>query len=327
VSLAKTIFLDRNGQWSEDANQAVIRIDSELISQSKANNSIYCKTERGWQILEDTSSLTGDQRGLFFNISPAIRSGKQLVAFEGVRFLDQELLTYLDKLDIYDESGQLTKDSQSLATRFLLTPDHAKQFAQRIKNQGGKINKQKWSELTIAEKNIDTITNLLQQYHSLSLSDVNFLEQVLSNEHHGKNDFEHRGLEQDQIKQQIISQLNSSKTRLNEVVRQSTSTDEQGQLLLLQEKLELLEKELNTLQAARNRAEEIIARELNKKAKQSVTMPLAAKKLLLHDFAQLLKDNKQQYSVDEQGIIVDFPGLSLLINEQGIKINDPNDPN
>jgi hypothetical protein len=322
VSLTKTIFLGPNGQWSEDPNQAVIRIDSELSSQSKANNSVYCKTERGWQILEDTSSLTGEQRGLIFNISPAIRSGKQLVAFEGVRFIDHELLSHLNALTVYNESGQPVEDIQSLATRFLLDPDDAKKFAKRIKDQGGKINKQKWSELTVAEKSIQKITDLLHQYHHLSTLDVLFLEQLFSGQQQGKNDFENRGLEQDQIKKQTISQLNSSKQRLDEAFRQSTSTEEQGDLLILQEKLNQLEKELNSLQAARNRSEEMIARQLNSKGKQSIAIPLAAKKLLLHDLAELLQENKQQHAVKEQGIEVYFPGLTVVINEQGVAISD-----
>lgn len=320
----RKLFLNADGHWSTEAKDPVLRLDSELRLQPRVSNRVYRYTERGWELIEDRDTLSAQEKGLFFWASPAPRGSKQLVAFEGVCFVDRELLAGpLRGLSPLDDAGEPIADPLNCGCRFLLSADDARRFAAAIQAAGGKIERGAATDLDQLAVALEQREADLQRLAASLEIDLDFLDAASRGDFSGQIDFDQRGRDFRDQSGELSGQVKALQLRIKGTAEAERDSNVRARLLELDRRAEQLSASVEELRQGRSRAEALLARALQSAdgpGGRPAPMAPVARQLLLRDLAGLARD--QGLEVDEEGGTLSIHLLEgkLVIDDNGLRL-------
>lgn len=314
----RALFFD-GGRWSEDGRGANIRIESSLDLAPKVRNQVYLRDENGWGPIPDDGRLSPAQQGLWFEVSPAVRGARKLLAFRCARFVDEAMLKGpLKGLRILDDLGQPMEDPLRCGDRFLLTPEDGKILADAVKEAGGALARgavpaeRRAAQVASLESELDSLTALLD-------SDLDFLDEVGQNNFSGQLAFDERGRDLRNRGADLKQRIGELEGRLDHEIEAETQSDTRAALMQLSDRLQAVGDSVDELRQARSRAEHLLSRKLAGGSPVS-KMPSVARQLLIRDLERLAHEQGLASEDAEGGVVICLPEGRLVVDENGLRL-------
>ena len=319
----RQLFLNAEGQWSEDASGAVMRIASEIRAEPRVRNAVYRRSEQGWDLVEDQNALSGLEAGLFFKVSPAPRGDRHLVAFESARFIDREMLAGpLRGLQIINDAGEVVSEPMQCGERFLLRAEDAKQFATQIQGAGGVIVRGEASDIEQTQNAVENVNSELERLTDMLQLDLDCLDAVADGDFSGQLQFDQRGAAFRQLSADLAIKVGKIRERIAGAIFAETDSAARARLAEFKEHLAQVQANLEELRQSRSRAEELLTTALHSESKSAPTSTSpVARQMLLRDLAGFAR--LQGLEVSEQAGIVEIQlgAQKLVVDDDGLRLS------
>lgn len=314
----RDLFFD-GGRWGEEGRGANVRIESSLDLTPKVRNQVYFRDENGWQPMPDDDRLSPAQRGLWFEVSPAERGSRKLLAFRSARFVDEEMLEGpLKGLRVLDDLGRPVENPLHCGDRFLLTPEDGKVLADAVKDEGGALAR----GASMSERRAGQLVSLEAEFESLATlleADLDFLDEVSHNNFAGQLAFDERGRDLRDRGAELKRRIGELEGRLAQEVEAETQSDTRAILMQLSGRLDAIADSVDELRQARSRAEHLFSRKLAGGSPTS-KMPPVARQLLIRDLERLAHEQGLASEDADGGVVINLPDGRLVVDENGIRL-------
>jgi len=302
----RELYFSPDRGWTHDPQGAVLMLRTKLEQRlvGRGENTFLTQTPEGWvPIVEERLHPT--QRALYWQVWPQRIDGNEYIAFRGLRVVDQGLLRGpLAGLTLLDRRGRRLADPLAAGDTFLLGANDAKEFAKRVKQHGGTLDRvESW--LPEIERHFAGVEEC-QRRISLNLqADMEAVDRIERGDLSEQLGFDARGAQTRELVGRARALLTRMDEDLAELERTSTATRARG--IELRERAQSLSHEIEALGAARTRLEELAARALRRAeggADVTTQHPDLAVEILMRDLGDLWKSAGHQLERRGQTLIV-----------------------